>query len=107
MVIASTGIFEGIKIFEAHWMPVGAGMALPGFGIIVYPGGSGNIKLLRHEFGHILQSKETGILSFYFEIGIPSLFSAMRNGKNGHRHQMYWTEVWADQLSTLYFKSME
>lgn len=106
MLIASKGIFEGIKIYEAHWMPAGAGMALPGFGIVVYPGGALNSKLLRHELGHILQSKQTGIILFYFKIGIPSLISAMRNGKRGHQHHTYWTEVWADQLSTDYFKSI-
>lgn len=82
-------------------------MTLPGICIVVYPGAnstSRNIDLLRHEFGHILQSRKTGVLLFYLRIGIPSLYSAMRNGKRGHRHHDFWTEVWANELAVAHFK---
>lgn len=103
MLLSRRDVFERVKIYESSLMPKGAGMALPGIGIILHRGGAKKISLVRHEFGHILQSKQTGIIPFYFKIGIPSLISAMRNGKRGHQHHTYWTEVWADQLSTDYF----
>ncbi len=103
-----TGKFEGVSVYESRWMPRRAGMALPGIGIVVYTGANStrkNITLLRHEFGHFLQAQEIGIIPFYFRIGLPSLFSAMRNGKHGHSHHEYWTEVWANQLAGEYFKN--
>lgn len=88
-------------------MPKGSGIALPGIGIIISvreKSTHNRIALLRHEFGHFLQVRETGIFLFYLKVGIPSLFSAMRNGKRGHRHHEYWTEVWANKLAAAYFK---
>jgi hypothetical protein len=98
--------FEGVRVYESRWLPRGAGIAFPGFGIIVFSGATtsqdGSL-LLRQEFGHILQARETGLIKFYLKIGIPSLFSAWRNGRNGHKHHQYWTETWADQLADQYF----
>lgn len=103
-MLTRKGMFEGIVVYESRWMPRGAGMALPGFGIIVYHNAYKiNITLLRHEFGHILQARQTGLIAFYFRIGIPSLWSAFRDGKKGHLHHRHWTEVWANALSREYF----
>lgn len=103
-----SGEFEGINVYESRWMPRGAGMALPGVGIVVYPGahsGRKNIALLRHEFGHVLQARQTGMFMFYLRIGLPSLLSATFNGKFGHHHHTFWTEIWANQLAADYFRS--
>jgi hypothetical protein len=107
-IFTMTGRFEGVRVYESRLMRSGAGLALPGIGIVVYPGANStqkNIPLLRHEFGHILQARETGALTFYFKIGISSLWSAIRNGKRAHRHWNFWTERWANDLADAYFKN--
>lgn len=88
-------------------MAQGAGLALPGIGIIISTKETSTLNrtsLLRHEFGHILQARETGKILFYLRVGLPSLLSAMRNGKHGHCHQEFWTEVWANRLAGAYFR---
>lgn len=108
-ILTYTGRFENVRVYESPWMPTGAGMTLPGICILVYPGANStrrNVPLLMHEFGHILQARKTGTLLFYFKIGIPSLFSAMRSGKRGHRHLDFWTEVWANGLADEYFRKL-
>jgi RHS repeat-associated protein len=108
------GRFEGVNVYESSELgnfnrpDLSGGITLPGRGITVGQGvftrgASGNIDLLKHEFGHILQSKELGNISFYKNVGIPSIKSASGNGINGHWHNSYWTEIWANRLSSTYF----
>lgn len=86
-----------------------AGIALPGYGIIVAPGAYSkrqDILTVYHEFGHFLQARQTGYIIFYICIGLPSLLSAWLNwhGK-GHRH--YWTEVWCNHLVRRHFSAVD
>lgn len=58
---------------------------------------------VRHEFGHVLQSRMLGPL-FLIVIGLPSILHAWlsdligccRRHPEGYYH--YWTEKWADRL---------
>ena len=58
---------------------------------------------VRHEFGHVLQSRMLGPL-YLFVVGLPSLIHAWLNGYIGccRRHQEgyhhFYTEKWADRL---------
>lgn len=96
------GRFEGTPVYESRKFAPGEGLALPGLGIIVFPGAFSleqDLDLVRHEFGHILQARRFGLWKFYTEIGPRSLRSAM--GKRVHRE--YWTEVNANRLAFEYF----
>jgi len=102
------GIFEGVHVYESTIMGDGhnsAGIALPGYGIIVAPGAYSkqqDMPTVYHEFGHFLQARQTGWIVFYICIGIPSLLSAWLNWhRQGHRN--YWTEVWCNHLVKQYF----
>lgn len=53
------------------------------------------ISHLRHEYGHVIQSRWLGIGMFGIVIGIPSIISVITNPKNHHNQ---WFEIWADQL---------
>lgn len=103
--------FEGIKIYESAHLGYGfdsKGLCLPGLGIFVGDGThtkAQDIGVLRHEYGHILQTKEIGYLAFYICVGLPSLLSAWTNGW-GRGHQNYWTEGWANDLASRYFHSV-
>lgn len=58
---------------------------------------------VRHEFGHVLQSRMLGPL-YLFVVGLPSLIHAWLNGYIGccSRHEEgyyhFYTEKWADRL---------
>lgn len=61
---------------------------------------------VRHEFGHVLQSRYLGPL-YLPVIGLPSLIHAWLNGVIGccDRHSEgyyhFWTEKWADRLAAI------
>ena len=61
---------------------------------------------VRHEFGHVLQSRYLGPL-YLLVIGLPSLLHAWLNGVIGccDRHPEgyyhFWTEKWADRLAEI------
>ena len=122
------GKFEDALVFEAKNLGTGknsGGVTFPGFGkgsgtIVVgdkvysdhsnflsssVPGHSNPLKysqdLLRHEYGHILQAKDIGVLQFYHKVGSLSLGSATINAAG---HSNFWTEKWANYLSNNYFK---
>lgn len=81
-------------------------MIIPGRGIIVGKGvysKSYDIQLLKHEFGHILQYRKVGLLAYYGVIGKESLASASMGGALGWSHDTFWTETWANYLSSNYF----
>jgi len=106
------GNIEGITVYESSMMGTGynsAGIALPGYGIIVAPGAwskKQSVYTVRHEFGHFLQARKTGWIVFYLCIGIPSLLSAWLKGF-GKGHSNFWTEVWCNHLVQDYFKDDE
>ena len=84
------------------------------FGSFIY--GQKDIKaevgnsLFMHEYGHYLQSQDMG-LSYLFEIGMPSLYSAIFSKKipddpyNRKTHTFFWTETDANTRSSWYFYS--
>ena len=89
------GFYKGILVFETPYVNGGA-MTLPGIGIFLNPGDfESDPDVLRHEWGHILQSYLTGRVMFYNVIGVGSLISTQLPG----RHQDRWTEKSANQLA--------
>ncbi len=103
------GTFEGVNVYETPELGVGygsGGITLPGRGITVGDGvfsRSLDFDLMQHEFGHVLQIRQLGGFSFLKDVGIPSIRSANQNGLNGWSHNKFWTEVWANDLSSSYF----
>lgn len=107
------GKFEGVKVYETKQLGNGkfaGGITLPPdritVGTNVFPNESGIFEfsetqdLLRHEFGHILESRESfvGLKGFYKIIALESLATSNLPIANN-----YWTETWANHLSTNYF----
>jgi len=110
------GKYEGVKVYENGRIGLGVGEAsggltLPPDKILVGKGaysllGKGNKKvadLFRHEFGHILQSRQpfVGLDGFYKVIAPASIKSAATS--TYVEHNAFWTETWANHLSNEYF----
>lgn len=98
--------FEHIKVYSSTFgaLKKRAAITIPGVGIFVHPMDLNNTGLLRHEFGHILQLRKTGILFFMMHIAITSLKSALKASKNKQYNHMHcWTEWSANKLSYQYF----
>jgi hypothetical protein len=99
--------FEGIRVFtwNIHKFNQGAACTIPGIGIFVGTSQAGNTDLLRHEFGHILQQRQKGVLYFWIRIVPVSVWSAFRASYTGkHVHMHTRTEWTANLLSYNYFK---
>lgn len=62
---------------------------------------SNNIRSLKHEYGHVIQSKFLGWF-YLLIIGLPSLIHAWLY--NGSDYYSFYTEKWADKLSEKYLK---
>jgi RHS repeat-associated protein len=109
------GKFEGVNVYESsihgQWSPRGgySGVTIPERGIIVATGlykedEYNNDKwYMRHEFGHILQYRKFGTLAYYRIIAPESFLSATMHGKLGWNHNNFWTETYANYLSSKYF----
>lgn len=108
------GKFEGVKVFETNALgdisSEYSAMTLPNKGIIaakgVYTSGAeSGIAMMQHEFGHVIESWQTGIPTYYEKIALPSLASCTRAKLLGDMslHHNYWTETWANHLSKQYF----
>ena len=70
-----------------------AAFAIPGIWIFIHTKDAKIISLIRHEFGHILQSKKWGKLFFYRFIATESIISVRRSNKDSSfHHQHTWTE---------------
>jgi hypothetical protein len=98
--------FEGVKVHDSEFgnLKEGAAVTLPGSGIYLSETYYKNkpkerLNLLRHEFGHILQSRRYGKTWYYIHIGIVSIISA----KTQPNHQHTWTEKEANTLAYIYF----
>jgi hypothetical protein len=100
------GVFEGVPIYESERFGTGyrsTGLCLPGIGIFIGEATfQRDIATVRHEFGHILQARKIGYLSFYIIIGILSLISASTAGFS-KGHQNHWVEGWCNHLARDYF----
>jgi len=98
--------FEDIRIFglKNHRFQRGAAITIPGIGIIIGEKHAGNINLLRHEFGHILQRRQKKFIFYWFRIAPTSLKSALQSSRNKNKVHMHtWTEWTANKLSFDYF----
>ncbi|MBB5646546.1 hypothetical protein [Pedobacter cryoconitis] len=96
--------FEGVPVYKMEGMAKGAGLTLPGIGIFVSSKSAKDVNLLRHEFGHVLQSNRTGKTSFYLFNAIPSLASATwSNISSTYDHHTFYTEKDANDESYQYF----
>ncbi len=99
--------FEGIRIYPLNIRRFNRGSAftLPGIGIFVGKEQIGNMGLLRHEFGHVLQSRQQGMLYFWILIAPASLWSAFRTSfDKNHIHMHVRTEWTANRLAYDYFR---
>lgn len=100
---------EGVPLYVNPFFLSGRAVTLPGYnrslsGIHFSTDEINNFDAQRHEFGHILQSEETGLLCFYATIAVASIKSANRQGNEpGYSHNCFWTEVTANWLSWKYF----
>jgi hypothetical protein len=119
MIWKKVGTFEGTRVYESRFLTTiksnnqglvvakhHAGIALPPLGVGVGIGTFSqkeNMELVYHEFGHILQARKFGLRDFYGIIAPLSLFSAIRDGIQGHSHRTFWTEVLANQMAYTYF----
>jgi hypothetical protein len=108
------GKYDGVNVYESDkcgsyelsQLKGSGGITLPGRGIVVGKGVySANLdpQLFHHEFGHILQSRIVGLDRYYRVIGSESLASAALDGVAGHVHTSFWTETWANYLSSNHF----
>ncbi len=69
-----------------------------------------NDSLFAHEYGHYIQSQRSG-LGYLFSHGLPSLLSAFRNknkkachnGGSYKAHNVFWTEIDANEKAADYF----
>jgi len=105
--LKSVGRYQDVRVFESSIMGVAhnsAGIALPGYGMVVAPGAfsrSCDLSTVHHEYGHFIQARLVGFTTFYICIGLPSLLSAWTGGF-GKGHQNFWTERWCNYLVTHY-----
>ena len=104
------GKYEDVNVYEHKSLGNGrysSGLTLPPDTIIVGKGAyavknafNETYDLFKHEFGHILQSREpfVGVKGFYKIIAPESLATS-----NTSFADSYWTETWANHLSKQYF----
>ena len=57
--------------------------------------------LFQHEYGHYLQSETVGP-AYLYVFALPSLFSAIKNGHNGHK--AFYTEIDSNRRAYEYWK---
>jgi RHS repeat-associated protein len=92
--------FYGAAVFFNDRMAKGNAVTLPGLGIFINPSDATDEDLLRHEFGHVLQSRLSGNSAFYLLYGLPSVISGLRQKSNSsYDHHLFWTEIDANIMS--------
>lgn len=109
------GKFEGVKVYETNNIGLGfgensGGVTLPPDKILVGKGAysllgkSAKIRdLFHHEFGHILQSRQSFVgLDGFYNIIAPESFASSALGTSNFANN-FWTETWANNLSEDYF----
>lgn len=104
------GTFEGQKVFESKMLgnikSNYRAFTVPDQGIIVADGVFTSGKdigkaMMQHEFGHVLQYRKVGSYAYWHVIAPESLASASLTSSASHDH--FWTETWANYLSSRYF----
>ncbi len=113
-------MLEGIAIFETRLILPGSAICLPGVGIFLHSGitGESRNRIIQHEYGHYLDYKfglegdrkkllGSYLLGFYVKIGLPSLLNLAWGFKRlpafSGKHSRYWTEIRANRLAKAYF----
>ena len=104
------GKYQNVNVYETSGLGSGkysGGLTLPPKSILIGKGAFGLIgnndqinDLMMHEFGHILESRQSfvGLEGFYKVIAPESLLTSRMSYANS-----YWTETWANHLSENYF----
>jgi len=98
--------FEGVRLFTLDIRRFNRGTActIPGIGIFVGKKQVSNTGLLRHEFGHILQSRQNGVLYFWMRIAPSSIWSVFLTVLDKRHKHMHTRAEWtANRLSYDYF----
>jgi len=104
--------FPGIQVYETSLLPEDYGVTLPPAGIFVGKGSGLDTK--QHEYGHYLQYKDMGAGSFYWNVGLPSIYNVAENnletvlfGKLTYSvdHRYYSVETDANQRALNFFGS--
>lgn len=104
------GTFEGQKVFESKMLgnikDNYRAFTVPDQGIIVADGvftsgGKAGKAMMQHEFGHVLQYRKVGSYAYWHVIAPESLASASLTSSASHDY--FWTETWANYLSSRYF----
>lgn len=102
--IISMERFEGIPVVMLGFRKenTGSAVTLSGWGIICSSIFTGNRKqqILRHEFGHVLQSRYWGTWFYYRKVAKYSMTSYFRGNAE---HRRNWTEWTANRFSWKYF----
>ena len=90
-----------IKHYERHGWKYGGSVTL---GEYIFTNANPNPSTLKHEYGHVVQSRMLGIF-YLLVIGIPSIVHAWLHsrvcGDKSYYH--FYTERWANKLSDKYF----
>lgn len=94
---------EGVKIRYSYFINRGTAFTLPGVAIYANPSLCHNLQLFMHEFGHVLQAKEWGLLYYYEVVGPTSMKNFRKYSNNWTIYDRTWTEWSANKLSYLYF----
>jgi hypothetical protein len=111
---------SGIGVFQTRFILPGSGICLPGIGIFLHSGitGESRNRIIQHEFGHYLDYKfgvdgdrkkllGSYLLGFYVRIGVPSLLNLVwginRLSAFSGNHRRYWTEIRANRLAKAHF----
>lgn len=95
---------EGVRIIQQVAIRANTAFTLPGFGIVVHPSVAGDIDLLCHEFGHILQARAWGLIYYYNTVAPASIESFNKSLiTSGYSHDDTWTEWSASRMAYEYF----
>lgn len=68
--------------------------------------GTYNVDIIRHEYGHVIQSQHLGPL-YLPAIGLPSLIGCGVAEISNHSHDDEWYETWANNLSYQYLSKYD
>ncbi len=98
----------GINVLETSFMAKDEGITLPPFGIVV--DSETSLDVIQHEYGHYLQYKELGLIDFYKNIGLPSIYNGLENSLHIPKsvpHRYYRTETDANYRAQKFYNSSQ
>ena len=98
---------EDVRVFSLpRWIFGGRAGAftVPGVGIFVCRGCEGDLQMLMHEYGHVLQRRRFGFWFYWLRVAPLSLYSGYKSMRNWQfRHRDTWTEWSANRLAFVHF----